>query len=232
LKDHIKDEIARIKRLEELAEMINTAIRIDNRVYERQMERTRGRAPFQPRYKANTSRFKKPSQGLYPREMDLDATQHRKKDSHPRRKGGLTKAQREERMKKNLCLYCGKPGHRAKKCPNKQHLHATQGAPEVKTLAKENTKWKVTSNVEPDGSWDARVAVTLEPSDLDISPPAQELMDKRKHAYLSWTGCYDDSCTIHQLDKDATGWYPKKPRSKAKGGKEPKQSINAIFKVP
>jgi Retrotransposon gag protein len=93
LKDHVKDKIARMKRLEELAEMIDTAIRIDNRVYERQMERTRGRAPFQPRYKANTSRFKKPSQGLYPREMDLDATQHRKKDSHPRRKRGLTKAQ-------------------------------------------------------------------------------------------------------------------------------------------
>jgi hypothetical protein len=34
LKDHVKDEITRIERLEDLAEMIETIIRINNRVYE------------------------------------------------------------------------------------------------------------------------------------------------------------------------------------------------------
>jgi hypothetical protein len=35
LKDSIKDEISRIDRPKDLAEMIETAIRIDNRIYER-----------------------------------------------------------------------------------------------------------------------------------------------------------------------------------------------------
>jgi hypothetical protein len=34
LKDHIKDEIARINRLDELSEIIKAVIRINNRVYE------------------------------------------------------------------------------------------------------------------------------------------------------------------------------------------------------
>ena len=29
-----------------------------------------------------------------------------------------------------------------------------------------------------------------------------------KHATLSWTACYDDSCTIHYSDKVGTGWFP------------------------
>jgi hypothetical protein len=46
LKDHMKDEIARMKWLEELIEMINIIIHINNQVYKRQMKRTKGRAPF------------------------------------------------------------------------------------------------------------------------------------------------------------------------------------------
>lgn len=32
---------------------------------------------------------------------------------------------------------------------------------------------------------------------------------------LSWTACFNDDCQTHQSDKDATGWYPKKPRGLA-----------------
>jgi len=39
LKDYIKDEIARINRPDELAKMIKATIRINNRVYKRQIER-------------------------------------------------------------------------------------------------------------------------------------------------------------------------------------------------
>jgi hypothetical protein len=73
-------------------------------------------------------------------------------------------------MKKNLYLYYKKPNYRAKKCLNKQHLHTTQETLKTKTLIKENMEWKVTSSVEPDGSWDSWVVVTLEPFNLDISP--------------------------------------------------------------
>jgi hypothetical protein len=34
------------------------------------------------------------------------------------------------------------------------------------------------------------------------------------HASLSWTACYNDQCQTHQSDKDASGWYPRKPEKK------------------
>ena len=34
------------------------------------------------------------------------------------------------------------------------------------------------------------------------------------HAAYHWTACYDDDCNIHWSEKDATGWYPKPPKSK------------------
>ena len=43
---------------------------------------------------------------------------------------------------------------------------------------------------------------------------------KTKHAKISWIGCYDDSCNIHQSDKDGAGWYPQQSRQIAVVGKE------------
>jgi hypothetical protein len=60
-------------------------------------------------------------------------------------------------MQKNLCLYYGKLGHRAKECPNKQQLHATQGAlttklPSHPTLKDDTKEWKVMDKIELDGT--------------------------------------------------------------------------------
>jgi len=47
----VKDELARIDRPEELQPLIELAIKIDNRNYERQMKKEQGRtATFIPRY--------------------------------------------------------------------------------------------------------------------------------------------------------------------------------------
>jgi predicted aspartyl protease len=43
------------------------------------------------------------------------------------------------------------------------------------------------------------------------------------HAILSWTACYDDGCRIHLSDKQGSGWYPQKPKSKGKG--QPQKTI-------
>ena len=42
--------------------------------------------------------------------MDLSAT-----------RGPLSLKDRDHRMRNNLCLYCGKPGHKARECKAKQH---------------------------------------------------------------------------------------------------------------
>jgi hypothetical protein len=52
-------------------------------------------------------------------------------------------------------LYYGKPGHRAKECPNKQQLYTTQGAPTTEllshpTLKDESDEWRIVNKIEPD----------------------------------------------------------------------------------
>ncbi len=42
--------------------------------------------------------------------MEIDATKTR---------GKLTPEQRTERLKKGLCLYCGKEGHKVDTCPSR-----------------------------------------------------------------------------------------------------------------
>jgi predicted XRE-type DNA-binding protein len=46
LKDHVKDEIARGDRSDELAEMIKIIIHINNHIYKRQMKRIKRRTSF------------------------------------------------------------------------------------------------------------------------------------------------------------------------------------------
>ena len=35
---------------------------------------------------------------------------------------------------------------------------------------------------------------------------------EKDHAGKSWTACYDDECLVYMSDKDAEGWFPKRPR--------------------
>jgi hypothetical protein len=39
-------------------------------------------------------------------------------------------------------------------------------------------------------------------------------LDAAEHAMLSWTACYDDSCTTHYSDKMGTGWFPQEPKAR------------------
>ena len=33
-----------------------------------------------------------------------------------------------------------------------------------------------------------------------------------RHNAMSWTACYNDSCTVHRSDKDGSGWFPRQPK--------------------
>jgi hypothetical protein len=101
-----------------LMEYIDLCIKLDQRVMERRWEKG-GKAPH---LNANTARKRQgPSHRRDPDEMDWEfsATRGRPRGAHQSNRGPLTPAQRKERMDKNLCLYCGKPGHRAKECRTK-----------------------------------------------------------------------------------------------------------------
>jgi len=106
LKEHVKDEIARRDRPEGLDAMIETAVKIDNRTFERNLEK-RGH------YHEGHGKKRK-FQGRWNSPMELDAVNRRnkgpKKPHHPKK---LSQDEVRRRKEKGLCYECGLPGHMA-----------------------------------------------------------------------------------------------------------------------
>jgi len=53
-----------------------------------------------------------------------------------------------------------------------------------------------------------------------VSLSGQEIEQLKKHATLSWTACYDDSCWTHLEEKEEANWFPRKPKSATQQQKE------------
>src|SRR3569833_87388 len=120
LKDSVKDELYKADRPDSLAKFIERAVKIDNRNYERQLEKRGHATPGAVRYAPNTK--KRIQQGGRPRStmygnqthagpMELDATQ--KKSS------------------RGACFNCGKPGHFSKDCRKPRKQQGWKPVPEV-----------------------------------------------------------------------------------------------------
>ena len=107
LKDRVNDNVARVNRPSQFQSIITLAIRINDRQYERELEK-KDTYNFgkKDRYQKSP---KKNQYGMVP--MELDAT--KKRNQSP---------QKETRQ----CYNCGKIGHLAKACRGKKQANATQ----------------------------------------------------------------------------------------------------------
>ena len=122
LKDNVKDKLMRDgAQADDLQTLIKRAIDLDNRLYERNMEKRygsnfQGQASLytgyhqrQPRGPVNTLQYSDP--------MEIDATQ-RRKEKIPRSK--------QNNKKEKKCYSCGKTGHFAKNCRSKNVVQQRQ----------------------------------------------------------------------------------------------------------
>lgn len=57
---------------------------------------------------------------------------------------------------------------------------------------------------------------------LESNASKEREISHTPHGNLSWTGCYDDNCTIHMSDKMGARWFPRMPKSKPKRNAEQK----------
>lgn len=98
LKDAVKDELVKQERPDNMEELVEQAVNIDNRLYERALEK---RGFYDTNHKRRDHR-----PARYTEPMELDATDRRE----------LPQQKKQEYMEKKLCFNCGKPGHMARNC--------------------------------------------------------------------------------------------------------------------
>lgn len=137
LRGSIKDELARIGKPDDLEDLINTSIRIDNRLFERQIERSNE----PPLYNARP--FDMSRSGLVninaspppcdpfrrapaPRQPSLRPDQRYAGPPQPSRNftpaGRLMPDEYKRRVALGACVYCGEMGHAVKDCPKKKRI--------------------------------------------------------------------------------------------------------------
>ncbi|KAI7019968.1 hypothetical protein KC355_g2898, partial [Hortaea werneckii] len=195
LKDNVKDELMRSGAAQDtLDRMIEAAIEIDDKLYERQQEKShngqyRGRSGYNPTSWTGGSRRD-------PDAMELDIIQRKPKGKGMRGAKGKGKFQgnsnRGKKREGPECYNCHKIGHYARDCRGR------------KVRPQEQLNMMLVR--EPiDESNDGRGA-------YDVSKLVEEPKTEPDHKVMHWTGCYDDYCKTHESDKQASGHYPKKPR--------------------
>lgn len=108
LKDTIKDALVLEKKPKTIEEAIDQAIRIDNRLYERHLEK---KGTYDPKrnhaqYRIFPGRRFEKKDNTWPQPMELDATGRQE----------MSPQERDNHMKNKTCFRCGKPGHMARNC--------------------------------------------------------------------------------------------------------------------
>lgn len=106
LSDSILDELMHTSAETELDKFIAQCVLIDTRLREREVERARRSRTMMP----SSSR---PSNSHVPDPMVIDST------STNTRHAPISAEERKRRLENDLCLYCGRAGHRKAACPMK-----------------------------------------------------------------------------------------------------------------
>lgn len=207
LREEIKDEIYRLdERPETFQDMKARAIKIDNRLWERRMQKSGKIGAYRPdkqyNNRANSGKSRTDPYGLQP--MELDAVQPK-----------------DEAKKKGSCFYCGKKGHFARDCRQKKENNKSdkrtkngpRRQPEHQLRAVEEDFQSYETEKEDrihiaNDSEDEEHTQRLRATDTKIS--THEDLHARKH----WTFCYQDDCLVHRDSKDKSGYWPKRKHTR------------------
>jgi hypothetical protein len=238
LKDVIKDEIARRdSRPATFQEMYEVALKIDERIYERQMEK---KGVYQGRANTKVQRdvpaWNNNYYGL--QKMQLDATKGKpgsnkgSKNNSNKRPQSKTKGTTD---KSNVeCYGCGKKGHYKNECNARKQRHDLQGSGQNSNRDRE---FRATKGDGNDKAADKKQVKSIKATqgrgsyDLNGTNIADRNLDD--HGMVTWTACFEDECAIHLSDKFGSGYWPaKKTRSVCRTIGGPGQGIRYTAGYP
>lgn len=117
LNEEVKDSLVGRAETADLQGLIALAIKVDNRLRERRIERLSG--PQAGFGEATTSRLSsRPPEGM---STDTNTAFSSSRSKEPMQLGWnrLTPTERDRRFRGGLCLYCGESGHRLATCPQR-----------------------------------------------------------------------------------------------------------------
>jgi hypothetical protein len=236
LKDVIKDEIARRETRPATArEMYDVAMKIDERIYERQMEK---KGVYQGRANTKVQRdvpaWNNNYYGL--QKMQLDATKGKPGSNHnkgsknnsnkrpqPKTKGTTDKSNVE-------CYGCGKKGHYKSECNARKQRHDLQGSGQRPS---QDNSFRATKGSEKEVVETPRVESLKATQGRGGYQEMEPIVTQDPHAMESWTACLDDNCAIHMSDKFGSGYWPaKKTRSVCRAQGQPGQVVRYTAGYP
>jgi hypothetical protein len=233
LKDVIKDEIARRdSRPATFQEMYEIALKIDERIYERQMEKKgvyRGGA--NTKVQRDVPAWNNNYYGL--QKMQLDATKGKPGSNNNNNKGSRKKRPQSKTKgttdKSSVeCYGCGKKGHYKSECNARKQRHDLQGSGQHQPQDKSFRATKSTGNEIVEQTQSLK-ATQGRGGYQEMEP----IITQDPHGMESWTACFDDNCAIHLSDKFGSGYWPaKKTRSVCRTIGQPGQVVRYTAGYP
>jgi hypothetical protein len=212
LKEQIKDEIARGERPTTPKGMYDLAMKIDERIYERQMEKKGGFYQGRPNTKVqrDVPAWRDNYYGL--QKMQIDATKGKPGSNHKGPKKGPPRPQPNKGTNDKSsveCYGCGKKGHYKRDCHARKQRHELQGS--GPTRSQEPHSFRATKgpgkkvvNGQPVleyNSLAATLPVRAGRGAYDTTGTEDATSTSDDHDMMSWTACYDDECFTHMGDK-------------------------------